>query len=68
MCVYNPDSYTTRKSCQMTGFKEGFVLKKINTETKKRRCCSSCQKELGVYMGSGEATGNIFLPCFWEEI
>lgn len=36
MCAYGPDRCTTGKTCQMIGFKEGFVPIKIITETNKQ--------------------------------
>lgn len=59
--------FTASKSCQMIRFKDDFTPMKITTKPKKDDVTVVARKDLGLYMESGEVTGDIFFLCFWEE-
>lgn len=50
----------------MIVFKD-FMSMKITTEPRKDDVTVVAEKDLWLYMGSREGTGNIFFPCFREE-
>lgn len=59
--------FTASKSCQMIRFKDDFTPMKITTKPQKDDVTVVARKDLGLYMESGEVTGDIFFLCFWEE-